>query len=145
MQLATTRYTRTSHLVLGCSLSGTLQFSPQNPIFVPVDPKFDPKTCVLVYILLKEIKGITNIKSKHQFTSYSSFRSFFNKTQNFSNFIQNSQTTTSIQTPSSYKYKQTFMKWIWTCFNNNHSSIHATHLNKQKSSKPLINNNNYEL
>jgi len=77
-----------------------LQFSHQNPIFDPLDPKFDPQTCLLVYILLKTIINITNMKSKHQFTSKSSLSSFFTKNPKFSVFIQNSQTTTQIQTPS---------------------------------------------
>ena len=33
----------------GCSLSGTSNFSLKIPIFDPVDPKFDPQTCTLVY------------------------------------------------------------------------------------------------
>jgi len=86
VQLATTSYTRTGHPVLGCSFSRTPQFPPQNLIFDPLDPKFVPKMCLLVYIPLKTIKNITNMKSKHQFTSKSSIRSFFTKTLNFSQF-----------------------------------------------------------
>jgi len=94
-------YTRIGHPVIGFSSQETLQFSLENPIFDPLDPKFVPKTCLLGYILLKTIKNITNVKSKHQFTSKSSLRSFFTKTLNFH---ANSQTTTPIQTPLTYNH-----------------------------------------
>jgi len=106
-QRATTRlasYTRTGTPVLGFSSRENLQFSHQNSIFDSLDPKFVPKTCLQVWIILKAIKNITNMKSKHQFTSKSSLSSFFTKNLKFSIFIQNSQTTTPIQTLSTYKH-----------------------------------------
>jgi len=100
VQLATASYTRTSHLVLVVPSRKLSNFSPRISVFYPLDPKFDSKTYVSVYILLKAIKNITNMKSKHQFISNSSFRSFFNKNPKFSIFIQNSKSIIPIQTSS---------------------------------------------
>jgi len=44
-------------------------FSHQNPIFDPIDPKFDPKTYTLDYKHKKAFKTTTNIELKHRFIS----------------------------------------------------------------------------
>ena len=45
----------------GCSLSGTSNFSHQNPNFDPLDPKFDPKTYTHDCKHKKAFKTTTNI------------------------------------------------------------------------------------
>jgi len=69
VQLATTSSNSPSELHHNrspCSwvfLSGNPQISHQNPNFDPLDPKFDPKTCTLIYKHQKAFKTTTNIES----------------------------------------------------------------------------------
>jgi len=80
-------------------------FSHQNPIFDPIDPKFDPKTYTLDYRHIKAFKTTTYIELKHQFISKSSSSSFSPKTTIFLISHSNFKTTTPIQNPSTYKHK----------------------------------------
>ena len=91
-------HTRTGYPVLGCSLSGILQFSPKIFIFASLYPKFDPKTYTLDY----KHKNAFNQQQTSDYNTNSSQNHHlvhFSPTPTiFSFFNQISQTTTSIQT-----------------------------------------------
>jgi len=91
VQLLTASYTRIGYPALVFPSQELQIFHPKILIFDPLDPKFDPKTCTLVYKHQKAFDRTTN--SQHQISQKSSLCSFLPNTHNFlifhSNFINN--------------------------------------------------------